>query len=41
MYLTATVQVNLDFASEADMVEKLRIAWPCPLAATVCQFALY
>ena len=25
MYLTATVQVNLDFASEADMVEKLRI----------------
>jgi glutamate--cysteine ligase len=26
MYLTATVQVNLDFASEADMVEKLRIA---------------
>jgi len=26
MYLTATVQVNLDFESEADMVEKLRIA---------------
>jgi glutamate--cysteine ligase len=26
MYLTATVQVNLDFASETDMVEKLRIA---------------
>ncbi len=26
MYLTATVQVNLDFGSEADMVEKLRIA---------------
>lgn len=26
MYLTATVQVNLDFASEADMVEKMRIA---------------
>ena len=26
MYLTATVQVNLDFGSEADMVEKLRIS---------------
>lgn len=26
MYLTATVQVNLDFASEADMVEKMQIA---------------
>ena len=26
MYLTATVQVNLDFGSEIDMVEKLRIA---------------
>ena len=26
MYLTATVQVNLDFGSETDMVEKLRIA---------------
>ena len=26
MYLSATVQVNLDFASEADMVEKLRIS---------------
>ena len=26
MYLTSTVQVNLDFGSEADMVEKLRIA---------------
>ncbi len=26
MYLTTTVQVNLDFGSEADMVEKLRIA---------------
>ncbi len=25
MYLSATVQVNLDFASEADMVEKMRI----------------
>ena len=26
MYLSATVQVNLDFASEADMVEKLQIS---------------
>jgi glutamate--cysteine ligase len=26
LYFTATVQVNLDFGSEADMVEKLRIA---------------
>ncbi|MFW2437535.1 MAG: glutamate--cysteine ligase [Parvibaculales bacterium] len=26
MYLSATVQVNLDFGSEADMVEKLRIS---------------
>ena len=26
MYLTATVQVNLDFGSPADMVEKLKIA---------------
>lgn len=26
MYRTATVQVNLDFASEADMVKKLRVA---------------
>jgi glutamate--cysteine ligase len=26
MYLTSTVQVNLDFGSEADMVKKLRIA---------------
>ena len=26
MYLTATVQVNLDFSSEADMVQKMQIA---------------
>jgi glutamate--cysteine ligase len=43
MYLTATVQVNLDFASEADMVEKLRIALALQPLATgfICQFAVY
>ena len=36
MYLTATVQVNLDFGSEADMVEKLRIALALqPLATSL------
>ena len=34
MYLSATVQVNLDFGSEADMVEKLRIALALQPVAT-------
>ncbi len=34
MYLSATVQVNLDFSSEADMVEKLRIALALQPVAT-------
>ena len=34
MYLSATVQVNLDFASEADMVEKLQIALALQPVAT-------
>ncbi|MEM9709561.1 MAG: glutamate--cysteine ligase [Pseudomonadota bacterium] len=34
MYRTATVQVNLDFASEADMVQKLRVALALQPVAT-------
>ncbi|WP_298802726.1 glutamate-cysteine ligase family protein, partial [uncultured Lentibacter sp.] len=34
MYLTATVQVNLDFGSEADMVQKLRVALALQPVAT-------
>ena len=34
MYLTCTVQVNLDFASEADMVKKLRVALALQPVAT-------
>ncbi|MFD0981736.1 glutamate--cysteine ligase [Tropicimonas aquimaris] len=34
MYRTCTVQVNLDFASEADMVEKLRVALALQPVAT-------
>ena len=34
MYRTCTVQVNLDFASEADMVQKLRIALALQPVAT-------
>ena len=43
MYRTATVQVNLDFGSEADMVQKLRVS--LALAAhchgAVCVVALH
>lgn len=36
MFRTATVQVNLDFASEADMVKKLRVALALqPLASAI------
>ena len=34
MYRTCTVQVNLDFASEADMVKKLRVAMSLQSVAT-------
>ena len=34
MYRTCTVQVNLDFASEADMVQKLRVAFALQPVAT-------
>jgi glutamate--cysteine ligase len=34
MYRTCTVQVNLDFANEADMVKKLRVAIALQLLAT-------
>ena len=34
MYRTCTVQVNLDFASEADMVKKLRVAFALQPVAT-------
>ena len=34
MYRTATIQVNLDFASEADMVEKLRVSLALQPVAT-------
>ena len=34
MYRTCTVQVNLDFASEADMVQKLRVALALQSVAT-------
>ena len=34
MYRTCTVQVNLDFASEADMVKKLRVALALQPVAT-------
>jgi hypothetical protein len=34
MYRTCTVQVNLDFASEADMVQKLRVAMALQPVAT-------
>ena len=34
MYRTSTVQVNLDFASEADMVQKLRVALALQPVAT-------
>ena len=34
MYRTCTVQVNLDFASEADMVQKLRVALALQPVAT-------
>ncbi|MEI4473026.1 glutamate--cysteine ligase [Frigidibacter sp. MR17.24] len=37
MYRTCTVQVNLDFASEADMVKKLRVALALqPVATALC-----
>lgn len=36
MYRTATIQVNLDFASEADMVQKLRVSLALqPLATAI------
>ena len=36
MYRTATIQVNLDFASEADMVKKLRVSLALqPVAAAL------
>ena len=34
MYRTSTVQVNLDFSSEADMVQKLRVALALQPVAT-------
>ncbi|MGS3087692.1 glutamate-cysteine ligase family protein, partial [Escherichia coli] len=34
MFRTCTVQVNLDFASEADMVQKLRVALALQPVAT-------
>ena len=34
MYRTCTVQVNLDFSSEADMVKKLRVALALQPVAT-------
>ncbi|MBW6505301.1 MAG: glutamate--cysteine ligase [Rhodobacteraceae bacterium] len=37
MYRTCTVQVNLDFGSEADMVQKLRVALALqPVATALC-----
>ena len=37
MYRTCTVQVNLDFASEADMVQKMRVALSLqPVATALC-----
>ena len=37
MYRTCTVQVNLDYASEADMVKKLRVALALqPVATALC-----
>ncbi|MDP1669290.1 glutamate--cysteine ligase [Phaeovulum sp.] len=37
MYRTSTVQVNLDFGSEADMVQKLRVALALqPVATALC-----
>jgi glutamate--cysteine ligase len=34
MYRTCTVQVNLDYSSEADMVKKLRVALALQPVAT-------
>src|SRR5215470_4231126 len=34
MYRTCTVQTNLDFSSEADMVKKLRVSWARQAIAT-------
>ena len=43
MYRTCTVQTNLDFSSEADMVKKLRVSLALQPVATalVCQFAVH
>ena len=39
MYRTCTVQVNLDFSSEADMVRKMRVGIALqPIATALCQF---
>ena len=41
MYLTATVQVNLDFGSPADMVENSKLRWRCTAGdGLVRQFAV-
>ncbi len=29
MYRSATIQANLDFADEADMIAKMRVRWRC------------
>ena len=36
MYRTCTVQTNLDFSSEADMVKKLRVRWRCSRSRPRC-----
>ena len=43
MRRTCTVQVNLDFASEADMVQKFRVALALQPVATAlfAQFSLF
>ena len=43
MYRTATIQVNLDFADEADMVRKLQTSLKLQSTASafVCKFAIY
>ena len=42
MYRTACVQVNLDFSSEVDMVQKLGSRWHCGICCcSLCQLALF
>ena len=41
MYRTCTVQTNLDFSSEADMVKKLRVSALQPIATALFPFAVH